>query len=68
MTFNQEKAHEEVVHGLESLKEAVETLTIVAALDAGIPSSKLAKIMRTAQSRVSSISKHIKRHTESASE
>lgn len=58
--FNAEKAHKEIVEKLNNLTAAIETLTIVNALDAGVPSSKLSKVLHVAQSRVSDFSKHIK--------
>jgi hypothetical protein len=58
--FDAEKAHKEQMKRLDEIVDLLETLTVINAAAAGIPSTKIRDILKMDQSRVSNISKHIK--------
>lgn len=59
VTSDQQKAHQELLKKLDYLTFVLETLTVVSAVAAGMPSTKIRKILKMKQARVSDISQGI---------
>jgi len=58
-TFDQQKAHQEILNKLEEVISLLETLTVTSAVAAGMPSTKIRDILKMDQARVSNISQGI---------
>lgn len=57
--FNPQQAHQELIDKLNEVISLLETLTVVSAVAAGMPSTKIRNILRMDQTKVSNISKNI---------
>ena len=68
MTTDQEKILQKLLENSSKSLELLETLVIVNAASAGIPSTKIRAILRIDQTKVSNISKHVKSSVKDESE